>query len=452
MNPDGTLIAMSFRRPQAADETGLHKQASDFAWTTDTAIYISEMSHNDTTPVQTSPPRLVSGESRTYKKCPKFSPNGRYLAFLAMDRPCYESDKQSIVLYDVKTELTHTLTLSDGQHIDMSFGSICWGPSSDVIFTTAVFRGANRIFKLTLSGICATVEQQESGQPIVVISLLTMHGVKSYSEPRVVRTSDGDFLYYMQSSLSSPNELMRLQLSCPTVASIGTTVFAPLTEYDNPTFQDISDCIDGSQAQLRAQYVHSPCPQYSNGDIAVPTIRQHYFKGAGGDMVHAFYLPPVSLNDVPLGNAKVPLLLIVHGGPQGAIMNSWNFRWNLSLFAAQGYGVLAVNFHGSIGYGQAFADSIHGDWGGGPYQDCMLGIDYILSQYSYLDESRMAALGASYGGYMINWMNGHTDRFKCLVNHDGIFSLRSFYYVTDELLFPGKFLFSLNNCCALLHI
>ena len=130
--------------------------------------------------------------------------------------------------------------------------------------------------------------------------------------------------------------------------------------------------------------------------------------------------------------------MIIHGGPQGAILNNWNYRWNLSTFASKGYGVIAINFHGSTTFGEKFTDSINRDWGGKPFDDIMKGTDFILKQYSYLDPNRVGALGASYGGYMINWINGHSDRYKCLVNHDGVFSLTSQYYTTEELWFPGK--------------
>jgi dipeptidyl aminopeptidase/acylaminoacyl peptidase len=141
---------------------------------------------------------------------------------------------------------------------------------------------------------------------------------------------------------------------------------------------------------------------------------------------------------IELQSRSIPLILIIHGGPQGAILNSWSTRWNLSFFSSLGYGVVAVNFHGSTGYGKSFVDSIRGDWGGKPYEDCLAAVDFVLAKYSYLDPERVAALGASYGGYMINWINGHTNRFKCLVNHDGIFSLKGLYYATEEIWFPGK--------------
>jgi dipeptidyl aminopeptidase/acylaminoacyl peptidase len=127
---------------------------------------------------------------------------------------------------------------------------------------------------------------------------------------------------------------------------------------------------------------------------------------------------------------------LIHGGPQGAWGNSWTYRWNAELFAANGYVVVMINFHGSTGYGQKFTDSISGDWGGKPYVDLMKGLDYVEKTYPFIDKNREAALGASYGGYMANWLLGHTDRFKCIVSHDGTFNTESAYGTTEELWFP----------------
>jgi dipeptidyl aminopeptidase/acylaminoacyl peptidase len=133
---------------------------------------------------------------------------------------------------------------------------------------------------------------------------------------------------------------------------------------------------------------------------------------------------------------KYPVAFIVHGGPQGAIDDHFHYRWNPQAFAGAGYAVICVNFHGSTGFGQAFTDSITGDWGGKPFEDLMKGLDHALANYSWLDGDRVAALGASYGGWMMNWINGHTTRFKCLVNHDGGFDEAANYYTTEELWFP----------------
>ena len=132
---------------------------------------------------------------------------------------------------------------------------------------------------------------------------------------------------------------------------------------------------------------------------------------------------------------KYPLKFLIHGGPQGAWGNSWTYRWNPELFAASGYVVVMINFHGSTGYGQKFTDSISGDWGGKPYVDLMKGLDYVEKTYPFIDKNREAALGASYGGYMANWILGHTNRFKCIVSHDGVFNTESAYGTTEELWF-----------------
>ena len=134
-------------------------------------------------------------------------------------------------------------------------------------------------------------------------------------------------------------------------------------------------------------------------------------------------------------NKKYPLKFLIHGGPQGAWGNNWSYRWNPELFAANGYVVVMINPRGSTGYGQAFTDAVSGDWGGKPYEDLMKGLDYVEKTYPFIDKTREAALGASYGGYMANWILGHTDRFKCIVSHDGVFNTESAYGTTEELWF-----------------
>jgi dipeptidyl aminopeptidase/acylaminoacyl peptidase len=127
---------------------------------------------------------------------------------------------------------------------------------------------------------------------------------------------------------------------------------------------------------------------------------------------------------------------VVHGGPQVSFGNHWNWRWNVQTFAARGYAVVFIDFHGSPGYGQAFTDSISQHWGDRPFEDLQKGLAAALAKYPWLDGSRACSLGASYGGYMQNWIAGNwPERFKCIVNHDGIFDTRSMYYTTEELWF-----------------
>ena len=155
------------------------------------------------------------------------------------------------------------------------------------------------------------------------------------------------------------------------------------------------------------------------------------FIGAKGDSVHGWLLKPPGFTP----GRKYPLLYLVHGGPQGAWLDAWSARWNYHLFASRGYVVAAVNFHGSTGYGQAFTNSISQNHGGSPFEDLMKGLDKVAS-LPFVDSTRMGAAGASYGGYMIYWMAGHTNRFKTLVAHDGIFNPLSMAGTTEELWFP----------------
>jgi dipeptidyl aminopeptidase/acylaminoacyl peptidase len=157
-----------------------------------------------------------------------------------------------------------------------------------------------------------------------------------------------------------------------------------------------------------------------------------WYTGAGGARVHAWLHPPVDRQE----GVQVPLVVLVHGGPQGSWENRWSYRWNPQVWAAAGYAVLAPDPRGSIGYGQDFCDAIRNDWGGKCYEDIMLGVEHVVSNHSYIDGTRVAAAGGSFGGYMTFWMAGQTDRFRCLVSHAGLFDLESFYATTEEQWFP----------------
>ena len=165
-------------------------------------------------------------------------------------------------------------------------------------------------------------------------------------------------------------------------------------------------------------------------------LESFWFTGAHNDKVQGFLVKPPNFD----ASKKYPVKFLIHGGPQGAWGDDWSYRWNPELFAAptsatSGYVVIMINFHGSTGYGQKFIDAINGDWGGAPFEDLMKGLDYAEKTYPFIDKDRECALGASYGGYAINWILGHTDRFKCLVSHDGMFNAESAWGTTEELWF-----------------
>jgi dipeptidyl aminopeptidase/acylaminoacyl peptidase len=165
--------------------------------------------------------------------------------------------------------------------------------------------------------------------------------------------------------------------------------------------------------------------------LDLPKMEDFWFTAKDGTKLQGFLIRPPGFDAAK----KYPVKFLIHGGPQGAWGDDWSYRWNAELFAANGYVVVMINPRGSTGYGQAIVDGVNGDWGGKPFTDLMEGLDYAEQHYSFIDKDRECALGASYGGYMANWVEGHTDRFKCIVSHDGMFSPESAYGATEELWF-----------------
>jgi dipeptidyl aminopeptidase/acylaminoacyl peptidase len=160
---------------------------------------------------------------------------------------------------------------------------------------------------------------------------------------------------------------------------------------------------------------------------------QFSFKGWNNETVYGYMVKPVDFDPAK----KYPLAFLIHGGPQGSFGNDFHYRWNPQAHAGAGYAAVMVDFHGSIGYGQAFCDSIRGDWGGKPLEDLKKGLAAALAKYPWMDGTRVGALGGSFGGYMVNWIAGNwPDRFKCLVSHDGNIDERAAYFETEELWFP----------------
>ncbi|KAJ1931720.1 dipeptidylpeptidase, partial [Linderina macrospora] len=179
------------------------------------------------------------------------------------------------------------------------------------------------------------------------------------------------------------------------------------------------------------QLTHSNEDKLQN--VHISPAEDFWFAGARNDSVHGWLLKPYNFNP----SKKYPLALMVHGGPQGANMHMFGMgQWNPNLYASAGFVTVQINFHGSSSYGQEFTDSITQQWGGYPFEDLMKGVDHVISENAFVDKNRLVALGGSYGGYMMNWLNGNTKRFRALVAHDGQFNTIAGYYSTDELWFP----------------
>jgi dipeptidyl aminopeptidase/acylaminoacyl peptidase len=318
-------------------------------------------------------PRNLTADNAAWDGKPAFSPDGSVLAYAAMDRPGFEADRFHLVLLNLHTGVKRPLT----QNWDRSISSFAWSRDGKMLFATADHLGQHPLWAIDTN----------SGRA----SAITGAGdVEAFSVgPQKI--------IYAQSNLANPAELY----------SVGFSGGKPL--------------------QLTRQ------DQVALAGRALGEYEQFSFAGWNNDNVFGYLVKPPNFRP----DQKYPVAFIVHGGPQGSMGNVWHWRWNAQAFAGAGYGVVMIDFHGSTGYGQAFTDSISGDWGGKPLEDLKLGLAAALKQYTWLDGDRMCALGGSYGGYMMNWIAGQwPDRFKCLVTHDGIFDNRSMYYSTEELWFP----------------
>ncbi|MBV9435273.1 MAG: S9 family peptidase, partial [Acidobacteria bacterium] len=235
-------------------------------------------------------------------------------------------------------------------------------------------------------------------------------------------------LWRVRVSGGAPEQVLGGFNAEPTFAPDGKTIFFSRMSIQAPT-EIYRASLERAGSDRGEQLSHLNDAVLSQIDMA--PLESFEFTGANKAKVQGFLLKPPSFNS----NQKFPVKFLIHGGPQGAWGDSWTYRWNAELFASNGYVVVMINPRGSTGYGQKFIDEINGDWGGKPYVDLMRGLDYVEKTYPFIDKERECALGASYGGYMIDWLLGHTNRFKCLVSHDGMFNAVSSFGTTEELWF-----------------
>ena len=322
---------------------------------------------------------------------PLYSPDGKYIAWRSQARAGFEADKWRLLVQDRQSQKTRDLT----EKFDRSVGSFAWEQFPEgvtAILFTAEDHGESPMF--------AAFPAEENPIP-------QHQGAPSQKLHVDDLVLAGRSLFFTRMSATAPNEIYKLET--PQNPELGTYISEP--------WQQITHMNDALLSQIDMQPLES-----------------FTFKGANNDDVQGFMVKPPGFDPAK----KYPLKFLIHGGPQGAWGNEWTYRWNAELFAATGnYVVVTINFHGSTGYGQKFTDSISGDWGGKPYVDLMKGLDYVEKTYPFVDKNREAALGASYGGYMANWLLGHTNRFKCIVSHDGMFNAESAYGMTEELWFPN---------------
>jgi dipeptidyl aminopeptidase/acylaminoacyl peptidase len=318
-------------------------------------------------------PENLTPDNQATDTTPVFSPDGRYLAWLAMSRPGFEADRYRILVRDLRTGTTREVA----PDWDRSAHGLAFSRDGRTLYTWSDDVGHRRLFAVDLrTGRASPV----SGDGSVAGFDVGPGGV-----------------VFTREDLAGPAELYRV------------------------------DTRGGAERQLTRHNV-ARLAELEFGDY-----EQFSFEGAGGTTVYGWVVKPAGFE----AGRRYPVAFIVHGGPQGSMGNSFHYRWNPQTYAGQGYAVVFIDFHGSTGYGQDFTDSISGDWGGKPLTDLQKGWAAAQAQFPFLDPERACALGASYGGYMMNWIAGAwPDGFACLVNHCGVFDNRSMYYTTEELWFP----------------
>jgi dipeptidyl aminopeptidase/acylaminoacyl peptidase len=334
----------------------------------------------------------ITADNPASDSTPRYSPDGRYIAYRAQQRPGYESDRFRLMLYNRKTGEKKNLT----EGFDRWVGTFVWW--RNVLFFASEQEGNAPIFYTNVEG--------ESPRKVL----------DGFNDD--LAFSSDNKLFFTRMSLDAPTQIFSTEMSFSTIC--GDTL--------GPNAH--GECHDGGISLRLTKRITSLNDQVLS-QISMSPLESFWFTGAHGDKVEGFLVKPPNFD----AGKKYPVKFLIHGGPQGAWGDDWSYRWNPELFAANGYVIITINFHGSTGYGQKFIDAINGDWGGAPFEDLMKGLDYAEEHYSFIDKSRECALGASYGGYAINWILGHTDRFKCLVSHDGMFNAESAWGTTEEIWF-----------------
>ena len=305
---------------------------------------------------------------------PHYSPDGRYIAYTAMEKVSYESDRKCLVLYDRKKEKHVRLT----DNFDRSLGQILWSIESKNLFFTVREEGHGSIYKVNLKGN---------------IKRISNNGYNIQLEI----SPNGKNLVFIRSYNDTPYELFTMPATSGEAVQLTFTNSAFLKKLD------------------------------------LPKLEEFWFKGAENTPVHGFIQKPPGFDP----RKKYPVVLTIHGGPQGMWADRFMTTWfTFQLISSPGYVGVFIDPRGSSGYGSTFREQISRDYGGRCYEDLMKGLDFVINHYDFVDKSRQTAVGGSFGGYSVNWIMGHTDRFKCIVSHAGLYNLISFYGATEELWFP----------------
>jgi len=424
-SPDGREIAFE------------EKKVDDPALSTSVALYTLQLFDDAGNPAKDAQPVKIS-TSAGGNFTPRYSPDGKWIAWRSQARAGYESDRFRLVVFSreavsgeavsgkavsdkavsdkavsgktVSGKTVSGKTVSEARvrellpNFDRWVDEEAWSPDSKAIYFTAGEAGEEPVFGVRV----------EDGQLSRIVTL--SQGAGSYSDLHIIR--DGDTIVASRAQVDQPGEVYKLGPS-PAIIDPSTSqkALAQMRVLGAPYAKNA-----GALTHLNSAVL---------SELDLGKLESFWFPSTGNVKVEGFIIRPPGFDAAK----KYPVKFLIHGGPQGEWGDMWSYRWNPELFAANGYVVVMINPGGSTGYGQAFIDRVNGDWGGRPFIDLMRGLDYAEQHYPFIDKNRECALGASYGGYMADWILGHTDRFKCIVSHDGMFNTESAYGTTDELWF-----------------
>jgi dipeptidyl aminopeptidase/acylaminoacyl peptidase len=346
------------------------------AWSTDVNVY--------TVPVDGGSATVITAANKGADQNPVYSPDGKWIAYASQRTPGYESDRWRLMAYDRASKQSRELLPSWDRNAD----AYLFAGDGRALFVQTTDAGRDKVYRVALDARGGVV-----GAPQVVVS---GHNNTGFSVSR-----DGRTALWLRDATAQPAEVW-----AATVPARGAAAQARALTHVNDS--------------LVAQLALNPAEDF-------------WYKGAGGDSVQGFVVKPPHWEQ----GKKYPVVLLIHGGPQGAWLDNWHGRWNYQMFAATGAGLVIVNPRGSTGYGQQFVAGVSKDWGGKVVTDIMNGLDAALERNAWMDRDRVGAAGGSFGGYMVNWLAGHyPDRFKAFVTHAGVFNLENMYGATEEVWFP----------------
>ena len=359
----------------------VHAKNNEMAWTTKWDIYLVDISTQE-------PFTILTKEENGRCQSPKFSSDGKKISYLCMLHAGLESENLYVRVYDLETK--QLLTGFDQSTFKPQISDYTWLEDVDknVFLLSVVDAGYSKIYKFDFSAateaeayINITDDMNYYGTPIVVSTSLVIINHSSFTTPDVI---------------------------------------AKMTQDQNAATWTVTDFVDLNEE--------------TKEKFELLEAESFIFKGGNGDDVQGWIMKPIHFDETK----TYPLAFLIHGGPEGAWEPSWSYRWNPQLWASHGYAVVMINPHGSSGMGIDFQNAVRNDWGGLPFQDLMNGWQYVKDTYKWIDMDRVGGCGASYGGYMVNWIQGNNDdkKFKCLVTHDGVFSTVTMFYATEEMWFP----------------